>query len=166
MSQKIIRYSLHPLPSYRYIPGKGPKDESRKDLPQLHYLDFEAHEYRRSEAYLYGLDLFNHQYFYEAHEIWEELWHVVGHRSEVGLFLKSLIQLAAFYLKVEMKEDRPASRLLERVQEAMSYFHALDASFMGMALSPLKMRLALLKEDLENQKLILFEPIPLKMDSL
>jgi predicted metal-dependent hydrolase len=53
-----------------------------------------------SRAYLYGIDLFNHGYYWEAHEAWEGLWHQAGRQGLVADFLKGLIKLAAAGVKV------------------------------------------------------------------
>ena len=101
----------HPFPDYAYIPGTRNKDEKRQDIPH-----FENQE----QAYLYGVDLFNHQFYYEAHEVWEELWHQVGHKSKQGLFLKALIQLAGYKLKKLMGQTGPAERLKARAFEILA----------------------------------------------
>ena len=101
----------YPLPDYAYIPGTRAKDEQRKDI--FHFTN------QNIEAYLYGVDLFNHHFYYEAHEVWEELWHEVGHKTEQGLFLKALIQIAGAKLKRLMKQDEPAQRLELRAQEIL-----------------------------------------------
>lgn len=106
------RYLNHlSLPDYRYIPGKGPKDEQRKDIPKFELIPLSEENWKENEAYLYGVDLFNHEFYYEAHEVWEELWHVTGHDTLEGKFLKAMIQLSAIQLKVSLQEKKPAERL-------------------------------------------------------
>jgi hypothetical protein len=67
--------------------------------------------------YLYGLDLFNQGYYWEAHEAWESLWHAAGRGGLLGDFLKGLIKLAAAGVKA--REGRPAgaSRHATRAEE-------------------------------------------------
>ena len=36
--------------------------------------------------YLYGIDLFNDGYYWEAHEVWEGLWHACGLRGQPRAF--------------------------------------------------------------------------------
>src|SRR5262249_54220864 len=43
--------------------------------------------------------LLNHQFFWEAHETWEPLWHSCGRRGTIADFLKGLIKLAAAGVK-------------------------------------------------------------------
>lgn len=44
-----------------------------------------------SDAFLWGLDLFNHGYYWEAHEAWEGLWQVVDRDNPLRMLFKSLI---------------------------------------------------------------------------
>jgi hypothetical protein len=40
--------------------------------------------------YLWGIDLFNNGYYWEAHETWEAVWHATGHRGTMADFCKAL----------------------------------------------------------------------------
>src|SRR4029434_1759921 len=62
------------------------------------------------------VDLFHGGYYYEAHEIWEALWHKVGHRTTPGWFLKALIQMAAVQLKLLSGDLKTAGRMNLRVR--------------------------------------------------
>jgi predicted metal-dependent hydrolase len=57
-------------------------------------------------VFCYAVDLFNHGYYWEAHEEWERLWQAAGRRGPVADFLKGLIKLAA--AGVKQLEGRPA----------------------------------------------------------
>ena len=113
------------FPPYAFVPGRTPHPVS----------DPRGHSYRRTEAgpnaqtareplasrrYLYGIDLFNHGYYWEAHEVWEELWNEQGRRGPRADFLKGLIKLAAAGVKArqEMREGvvRHAVRARELFQ--------------------------------------------------
>jgi len=61
--------------------------------------------WRVSSDYLFGIDLFNHGFYWEAHEIWEQLWIACGRSGQEADFLKGLIKLAAAGVKV--REGRP-----------------------------------------------------------
>ena len=50
--------------------------------------------------FLRGVELFNAGYYWEAHEVWEELWHAEGRRGPTADVLKALIKLAAAGVKV------------------------------------------------------------------
>ena len=53
-----------------------------------------------SEAYLRGVQLFETGYYWEAHEVWEGLWHAHGRSGPTADALKALIKLAAAGVKV------------------------------------------------------------------
>lgn len=108
------------LPKYRYIPGKGPKDEKRQDIPKFNLKKLNEENWKSNEAYLYGIDLFNHAFYYEAHEVWEELWHFTGRNTHEGKFLKAMIQCSAALLKSEMEELKPATRLMKSADKILA----------------------------------------------
>ena len=56
--------------------------------------------------YLFAIDLFNHGYYWEAHEHWELLWQAAGREGLLADFLKGLIKLAAAGVKA--REDNIA----------------------------------------------------------
>jgi hypothetical protein len=91
-----------PLPGYVHIPGQTP--HPRHNPEPVTPLDTSS--WQTNAAYLYGLDLFNHGFYWEAHEAWEGLWHAAGRRGTMADFLKSLIKLAA--AGVKHLEGRPA----------------------------------------------------------
>ena len=88
-----------PFPPYAHQPGQTPH-------PRTHP---EGHSYSASEyagpslseqtwpecsAYLHGVDLFNHGYYWEAHEAWEGLWKATSRSTVLARFLQGLIQLS------------------------------------------------------------------------
>jgi len=66
-----------------------------------------------SETYLFGVDLFNEGFFWEAHELWEALWLGAKGRDDddSAEFLQGLIQCAAARLKVAQERPRGLQRL-------------------------------------------------------
>jgi hypothetical protein len=66
---------------------------------------FDARTWRTSREYLLGCELFNHGYYWEAHETWESAWQACGRRGVLPDLLKGLIKLAAAGVKV--REGRP-----------------------------------------------------------
>jgi predicted metal-dependent hydrolase len=67
-----------------------------------------------NEDLLYGVDLFNAGYFWEAHAFWERLWALEETESEIRHFLKALLQTAAACLKARQGEIAGARKLLAR----------------------------------------------------
>jgi uncharacterized protein len=51
-------------------------------------------------CYLRAVALFNAGYYWEAHEVWEVLWHAAGRHGPTADVLKALIKLAAAGVKV------------------------------------------------------------------
>lgn len=130
-----------PLPPYAYLPRQAPhptRDTAGhsfgRAVPLLEPPD--PPRWRECAAYLRGVDLFNHGYYWEAHEAWEALWHACGRTGTTADFLRALIRLAAAGFK--LREGRPtgavrhataASALLRAVASAEG---APGASFMGL----------------------------------
>ena len=91
-----------PLPAYAHVPGhtphplSNPAGHSYGSAVDISPLDPPC--WKKNRTYLRGLDLFNHGYYWEAHEAWEGLWKA----AEPGAtrdFLKGLIQLAVAGVK-------------------------------------------------------------------
>ncbi|MEX0716470.1 MAG: DUF309 domain-containing protein [Planctomycetaceae bacterium] len=108
----MIRYLPdEPLPAVPYVPGKTARP-----------LDVDDHDARGGELVsndpprllLRGLDLFNHGYYWEAHEAWEELWHVEERRGLAADLLKGLIALAAAGVKARQGNAAGVSHHAER----------------------------------------------------
>jgi hypothetical protein len=135
-----------PLPPYTFVPGRTPHPVSD---PAGHSFGAKPERpaapdparWRECRAYLRGLDLFNHGYYWEAHEAWEGLWHACGRTGPTADFLKGLIQLAVAGVKV--REGRPAG-VAGHAARAVELFHAAadrlggaDARFLGLRLGDL-----------------------------
>ena len=58
-----------------------------------------------SPAFLRGVELFNAGYYWEAHEVWEGLWHAYGRHGAAADVLKALIKLAAAGVKVREGQE-------------------------------------------------------------
>lgn len=115
-----------PFPPYTYVPGtETPHPAS----------DPRGHSYRRlegpctapapdrpldCEAYLRGIDLFNHGYYWEAHEAWEQVWHACGRRGPIAVLLKGLIKLAAAGVKAREGNADGVARHARRAGQLFS----------------------------------------------
>lgn len=100
-----------PLPAYTYVPGgpwphpnrarqgefpwRGPEPlmVAADTMPAIEM------QFRR------GVQLFNAGYYWEAHEVWEVLWHAYGRRGPTADVLKALIKLAAAGVKVREGQE-------------------------------------------------------------
>ncbi len=129
------------LPPYTHVPGKTPHPFSD---PRGHSFGkharvvepINAAEWRSSRVFLYAIDLFNHGFYWEAHEAWEALWHAAGRRGTVADFLKGLIQLAVAGVKIP--EGKPsgvrshAERATELFSGVLDRIGSSDKRFMGL----------------------------------
>ena len=98
------RYSGRPFPSYRFVPGKAPHptrdpEGHSYNKPPEQLASFTPEDWSCCEQFLYGIDLFNHGFWWEAHEVLEAVWVAAGRRTETGLFIQGLIQIAVAHLK-------------------------------------------------------------------
>jgi DNA-binding transcriptional LysR family regulator len=113
------RYSSRPFPSSRFVPGRAPHPRRTNQghsyaQPEPQPSSFPPEQWQHAEAYRYGIDLYNHGYWWESHEVFEALWNSAGRRSEQGNFFQALIQLAAANLKLCMGNRQAAQNLLRR----------------------------------------------------
>ena len=112
------RYSSRPFPRYRYIPGRAPHPTRDPDGHSFGHgpaplETFAAEDWPTCAEYLYGIDLFNHRYWWECHEALEQCWVAAGRATETGLFLQGLIQIAVACLKHEQGFTDVARRMAE-----------------------------------------------------
>jgi predicted metal-dependent hydrolase len=135
-----------PLPDYAFVPGRFPHPVSD---PQGHSYN-RAHEaivppqpqeWLDCTAYLYGIDLFNQGYYWEAHETWEDIWHACGRTGEMADFMKGLIQLAVAGVKVRegipKGVRRHAERAAELFEQIISRLAGKSLRYMGLDLNEL-----------------------------
>ncbi len=126
-----------PLPPTAFVPGRPHRPQHTPGLPP----PLDPARWADSRAYLRGIDLFNHGYYWEAHEALEGLWHSAGRRGTTADFLKALIQLAAAGVKV--REGRPdgvvshARRAAELFRQTASAVGGEDAHYLGLRLRDL-----------------------------
>jgi len=106
----------------------------------MRHADWNAADWSSLEDWLWGVDLFNAFYFWEAHEAWEGLWAAKQKDSLEKLFLQGLIQVAAALLKVHVGSLPGAVALsseglekLERVATEVESFMGLDPHRTGTA---------------------------------
>ena len=128
------------FPAYAYLPGRDPhptgdpRGHSYSNAAEAPAVYLPPADWRENADYLYGVDLYNHGFLWEAHEAWEGLWHQAKHDAPQAQFLQGLIQCTAAALKVPMDQPNGLVRLaevgtarLERVaREASATFMGLD----------------------------------------
>jgi hypothetical protein len=119
-----------PLPPYSYFPG-GPWPHPISS-PQGHSFGHVSSKVARpgenrgasSPEFLRGVALFNAGYYWEAHEVWEGLWHAYGRKGVHADVIKALIKLAAAGVKVREGQEHGvrthAGRAAELFASALS----------------------------------------------
>jgi len=110
------------LPPYAFVPGRSPHPvsdpagHSHGQTPEKPP-PLDPARWGESPTYRYGFDLFNHGYYWEAHEAWESLWHAAGRRGPVATLLKGLIKLAAAGVKIRQGRADGARTHAARARE-------------------------------------------------
>lgn len=130
-----------PLPPYAYVRGQHPhptRDPAGHSFgkPALFWTRPDPERWEACHPYLYGIDLFNYGYYWEAHEVWEGLWHACGRSGMTADLLKGLIALAAAGVKLRGGSDRGlrehaarAQALFDRVARALG---PRETSYLGL----------------------------------
>lgn len=131
------RYTNKPFPGYRFVPGKSPHPTRDRqghsyNKPVEKLSSFNPEDWNSCEIYLYGIDLFNYGYWWEAHEAWEVIWVAAGRHTKTGFFIQGLIQIAAAHLKASQEHHDAASILtlagLKKLQPLHGYYLGMDVS--------------------------------------
>jgi hypothetical protein len=170
------RYSRRPLPPYSYVPGHAPHPVS-DPRGHMHGAAAEAvapldvRQWKSSTVHVHAIDLFNHGYYWEAHEAWESLWHAAGRAGPVAAWLKALIKLSAAAVKARegnaagvQRHARRARELLVQVRDALP---AGQDVFCGLSLAAIDGAARSLMADAERRfahpqpQLVLNEWLPL-----
>ena len=135
-----IRYSSKNFPPYRYVPGMHPHPTNSLEGHSYGEED-EEHEkwdsdlWKDNEDYLFGIDLYNYHYYWEAHEAWEGLWVAAVRNSSEHRFLQGLIKCGAALLKIRMAnyeiQDLIGARNLSKSGMSLLSQVGLD-EFMGL----------------------------------
>lgn len=87
------------LPTSAYQPGlDSPSARPQEDSCEVGW-NAQASSLCNSLGFRWAVDLFNHAYYWEAHEAWERLWLLASKGSSSRLVLQGLIQFAAAMLK-------------------------------------------------------------------
>ena len=131
----LPRYTRRPFPAYRFVPGKAPHPTCDPDGHSYNKTPvqlgiFKSGDWQSCDEYLYGIDLFNHEYWWEAHEVLEAIWVAAGRRTVTGLFIQGLIQIAVAHLKwfqgLHDTASRMASEGLEKTKSIKGFYMGID----------------------------------------
>jgi len=136
------------FPPYRYVPRltphpvKDPDGHSyRATSEDIVSPVYDASAWSENIDYLYGVDLFNFAYWWEAHEAWEEGW--VNAAGNQKLFLQGMIQISAALIKWNVKQFRGMRSLSTAGRKKLQKISIGSNNFMGVDLSRFMKRLDL-----------------------
>ncbi|MGY8825076.1 MAG: DUF309 domain-containing protein [Candidatus Latescibacterota bacterium] len=130
-----------PFPPYAYQPGQTPHPHTHPKghsygAPEPTATPLIEHNWRNNEVYLYGVDLFNYEYYWEAHEAWEGLWKLEESTAHRALFLQGLIQVAAMCIKRRAGNARGVEKLRSKAVLKLRLLCA-ETPYMGIDLGAL-----------------------------
>lgn len=133
------RYSSDSFPPYRFIPGLNPhpvRDPQGHSFGKEHELVQcgDPETWQQEQGYLYGVDLYNHAYWWESHEAWEDLWHTVNKDDVQGQFLQGLIQISAAFIKWHLHQQEGLTRLYDLGLGRLQFVCDHQSKFMGLDL--------------------------------
>lgn len=137
----VVRYTDFPFPAQKYLPGEGvhpSKQAEGEHIPGCAFsaVMFGEATWQDADRYLYAIDLFNHGYWWETHEILEDIWNDVGPRTPVGLFIQGLIQIAASLIKKTQSFHNGANRL---AQKGLTKINMHTGIFLGVDVEALRL---------------------------
>lgn len=138
-----MNYEEIPLPLYAYVPGISSRHDEGfldhvKELASAITLNEEA---KGNVAWLFGIRLFENEFFWECHEVLETVWMNALPNSREKQLVQGLIHLSNAALKIRMQRLDASRRLLDLAEQCF------QEAFMGMETSSL---LLLNKADLSH----------------
>ncbi|MEM9062342.1 MAG: DUF309 domain-containing protein [Pseudomonadota bacterium] len=132
--------SRWPHPKDAHIPGRTPRPtespayDATADAP-VYTVD---RMWSENETYLYGIEIYNAGFFWEAQEVWEPVWMRAAGNSRERLLLQGLIQLTNACLKIAMEHPTAALRLLDVAECKLSDAAQKCPTLMGLNLPDLQ----------------------------
>ncbi len=129
------------LPPYRFVPGLHPHptrhpDGHSRGVAETGAPHVAPEDWASDAQYLFGVDLFNRRYYWEAHEAWEAVWRSCERESTQGQFVQGLILVAAALLQWFM--GSPAGLERQHAKARRRFAPALEESpgaYMGLPLA-------------------------------
>jgi hypothetical protein len=105
------------------------------DRPETVVVPVAPEAYRQNPSYLFGVDLYNHAYWWESHELWEGVWHTTDKTGAYGQFLQGLIQISAAFIKWYLQQPEGLIKLYEIGIGRLKSVEQTHKTFMGVDLS-------------------------------
>jgi uncharacterized protein len=136
---EIPRLSKISLPPYCFKKHTSPHPTQH---PDGHFRERETYNcprlaennWRDCEGYLFALDLFSQGYFWECHEVLEDLWHSVDNDSPVHHYLQAFIQCTVTHWQASSGRISAARNILRRIPRHVDRAEGLA---LGLSISDL-----------------------------
>lgn len=105
--------SAYLVPSHAYIPGQNARhaEDAFDDVKATAQDDMPLETLYQSAACAHGLAYIEHGYYWEAHEVLEQLWMVLDKAPQQRRVVQAIIQIANGLLKLKMGQPKAARRL-------------------------------------------------------
>lgn len=128
MHARLVSCLAARLPERPYWPGMTPRPESGVvfEISDAAADAVTERNWRSSEAWAAGFVLLRRGYYWEAHEVWEPVWHALAPNGAERVFVQAAIQHANAELKAAMGRSRAAARL-----RVLAMAHLKDACARG-----------------------------------
>lgn len=112
---KDLYCSERQLPPYRFVPGLNPHPINDPnghaygvEFPKNYTSELTERNSHQHPGFLYGVDLFNHAYWWECHELFEAIWKA-SPNQKIKNALQGIIQIAAILLNACMGPPKDAA---------------------------------------------------------
>lgn len=127
-----------PLPPYRYVPDGAHPHPVTSPEGHFHGRAFTAPEtttplaWMVNPLWLFGTDLYNQRYYWEAHEVWEPLWRALDKAEPPGMFVQGLMQCAAAMLKVHAENLEGVLALWGKAEVRLGQVSKVERELWGL----------------------------------
>jgi uncharacterized protein len=125
-----------PLPPYSFVPGgrwphpiSSPQGHSFGRVLEPRGTPMSA-EGNISPRLVRGAELFNTGYYWEAHDVWEILWHAYGRKGPAADAVKALIKLAAAGVKVREGQEHGVRTHARRAADLFASTRAIAGRYL------------------------------------
>lgn len=102
------RYTERPLPRRAFVPGRSARPAAPIWPDPIGPWSPDA--WRTLEPWLHAVDLYNAEFWWEAHEVLEGLWHAAGRTGPAAGLMQGLIHVSAAHLNHRRGHSEAARR--------------------------------------------------------
>lgn len=159
------------LPPYAFLPGYKPHPKSDPNghsynLPEKKSSKLNPYSPFECENYLYGIDLFNNGFYWEAHEEWEGVWNVHNKEGTQADFLKALIKICATGVKLRVSHfdgakthSITAKKMFDEIKEYTNedFYAGLDLNLLTKFCMDIYNNTEKFKVDAKNNVEVIFD---------